>query len=289
MSKRTAKNTAAQIENVVLEGEIIAPVVEQITETNEPTEAELDAIETAEVQSEAYQAQASEIDEVNPDQAPAGDEPELLTDEPEQKTLAQMIEGIERDHAVAMQHHIAAEIDDRMDYESDKGNETIQRSLKSSRAKMTTDLLAAYAFAATSVDPSVFNVGRASTNRYNVYAIDKVADLARSLASGHFMKNAINRAVCRSLFTFRHSGERFTMEIAKAACSDKIRVSPAISRHLIRHTVSASTAPTQASSTMQALETLGIVKNVGTARGAVYELTDTAQARALEELCTKAA
>jgi hypothetical protein len=43
---------------------------------------------------------------------------------------------------------------------------------------------------------------------------------------------------------------------------------------LHRHTVSASTAPTQASSTMQALETLGLVKREGSVRNPTFTLTD---------------
>jgi ABC-type microcin C transport system duplicated ATPase subunit YejF len=54
--------------------------------------------------------------------------------------------------------------------------------------------------------------------------------------------------------------------------------------HLVRHTVSASTAPTQASSTMQALETLGVVKRSGSGKNPVFEVVDGPLTRKIEEL-----
>ncbi|AWV14862.1 hypothetical protein A3862_04550 [Methylobacterium sp. XJLW] len=56
----------------------------------------------------------------------------------------------------------------------------------------------------------------------------------------------------------------------------------AIRKHLLRHTVSASTAPTQASSTMQALETLGIVRREGSARNSTFHLTEAPVTQQLE-------
>ena len=58
----------------------------------------------------------------------------------------------------------------------------------------------------------------------------------------------------------------------------------AIRKVLIRHTVSASTAPTQASSTMQALATLGVVKAEGSTRNPVYKLTNHPVVEKLEVL-----
>lgn len=122
-------------------------------------------------------------------------------------------------------------------------------------------------------------------SRFNVYAFGKIADIARSLIDGTTLSNAINNAVVKSLFRCKKAGVGFTLEIAKAAASDKIRIDPTISRNLVRHTVSASTAPTQASSTMQALETLWVMRIQGSRRSPVYEVLDTPIAPALETMC----
>lgn len=171
--------------------------------------------------------------------------------------------------------------------EKDPSNHKIHDSLKASRSVLTKDA-ALQVLVAAETAPDFITQTSAEGKHYNVYAGQKVADLVQALHSG-VIKNAINNAITRSLFKFRAAGEKFTGEMAKAAASDKIRVQGQIAKLLIRHTVSASTAPTQMSSTMQALQTLGIVKNVGTRREPVYELTDTPQTRRLEEIVAKAA
>src|SRR5690606_11506121 len=145
--------------------------------------------------------------------------------------------------------------DERSDFEARKNpdNDSIQKSLKKSRSALQRHQVAAL-IAATNVRPDFINGSRSVGSAYNVYAIDKVADLVAGL-NGGFVRNAINLAVCKSLFRFRAAGETFTGEMARAAASDKLRVQGAIKAHLVRHTVSASTAPTQASSTMSALQT----------------------------------
>lgn len=149
-------------------------------------------------------------------------------------------------------------------------------------------LRAASVTLACNVDPAILNRSLHEGSRYNVYAIGKLADAIFALSGGQ-VSNAINNAVMRSLFRFRAAGKTFTGEMAKAAASDKIRVDAAVREHLVRHTVSASTAPTQASSTMQALETLGIVKRTGGTKNPTYELTDSPVVRKLEEVLAKAA
>ncbi|WP_372708705.1 hypothetical protein, partial [Klebsiella pneumoniae] len=134
---------------------------------------------------------------------------------------------------------------------------------------------------AAQVDPSFINRTLHDGSCYNVYAIDKVADAVKGLADG-VVSNAINRACMVSLFNMRKAGLPFTGEVAKACASDKHPIDLAIRKHLVRHTVSASTAPTQASSTMQALETLGIVKREGSSRNPTFTLTDAPIVQRLE-------
>lgn len=183
----------------------------------------------------------------------------------------------------AMAHKIAAEVDIRATFEDEKNpeNTSIQRTLKKVRSELVTKR-AARVMLATNTDPSFINRVLHDGSRYNVYALGKYADLVRSLVDGHGLNNAINNAVAKSLFRCKNAGIMFTGEIAKAAASDKIRLDPSIAKTLVRHTVSSSTAPTQASSTMSALQTLGVVKIEGSTRNPTYRVTENPIASFLE-------
>ena len=85
------------------------------------------------------------------------------------------------------------------------------------------------------------------------------------------------------------AGLAFDLEAAKGACSrDYVRKNPdriasALKRLLISHTVAAGTAPTQASSTRQALATLGVVRTNGAGKNPSYTLIDGPLTRKLQE------
>lgn len=159
-------------------------------------------------------------------------------------------------------------IDARAAFEVSKGNDKIGPKLDAIRKTMTTTR-AAQLMCVVNFDPAQLNREVHTGSRYNVYAIGKLADAIHGLTSDDAglhgaITNKINLACMRSLFAFRAEGIAFTGEMAKAAASDKIRIDAAVAKHLVRHTVSAVTAATQASSTMQALETLGVVSRTGT-------------------------
>lgn len=178
----------------------------------------------------------------------------------------------------------AAAIDAREAFERDKKGEghNILKTLANARKVMVTKR-AARVLLATSVDPQILNRSVHEGARYNVYAIGKLADVIFGVTEGGAMRNAINLACMRSLFACKREGVPFTLDTAKMAASDKIRTSDAVlKRILIRHTVSESTAPTQASSTMQAFETLGIVTRSGSAKNPTFTLTDTPLVQKLE-------
>lgn len=197
--------------------------------------------------------------------------------------------GISKNRIETARKKLAGAYETRAKVEREKNpeNDKIHDSLKASCNVLSKDVALRVLLAAEAA-PDFIMQSSSEGKHYNVYAGQKVADLVQALDSG-VMKNAINNAITRSLFAFRAAGEQFTGEMARAAASDKIRVQGQIAKMLVRHTVSASTAPTQMSSTMQALQTLGIVKNTGTRREPIYELTDTPQTRRLEEIVSKAA
>jgi hypothetical protein len=217
-------------------------------------------------------------------------EPEAVTepvhDEPaEPATFAEVLDSFAEEDIEAKVWATKRAVDERETFErrKDPDNTNIQRTLKKVRSALVT-MRAAKVLLATNVDPGhLLNRSVHDGSCYNVYALGKVADLVVALTGGE-MANAINIACMRSLFRFRAAGVPFTMEAAKGACSKQYRVDEAIRSHLVRHTVSPSTAPTQASSTMQALVTLGVVTTSGSGRNPTYTLTDTPLVRALEEV-----
>lgn len=180
---------------------------------------------------------------------------------------------------------IGHELSERTHFEelTDPENANIHRTLKKVRGSLERSHAARVMLAAC-LSPSFINRTLMEGSRFNVYSLDKVADIIDGLA-GSYLANKINRAIVPSLFKVTDAGYPFSNETAKAAASDKIRVSPELERLLTRHTVSASTAPTQVSSTMNALEVLGIVKINGSRKNATYQLLDTPQARHLRKVC----
>jgi hypothetical protein len=184
----------------------------------------------------------------------------------------------------AMVWAIKAEVDTREFFELQKNpeNANIQRTLKKVRSQLVTKR-AARVLLTCDVHPSFINRVLHDGSRYNVYALGKLSDVVYGLTGG-IVSNAINLACLRSLYAVHKAGQQFTMEIARACASNKIRIDPAIRQHLTQHTVSASTAPTQASSTMQALATLKAVTVMGSARAPIYTPADSPIALQLEAM-----
>lgn len=177
----------------------------------------------------------------------------------------------------------------RADFELAKNpeGEKMQANLKGYEKKLSA-LGACAVLIASRVDTDFINREVSAGNRFNVYAIDKVNDIVSALESG-VMRNAVNKAIMQSLFKFRAAGIAFTGVAAIAATSDKVKVEKALTALLVRHTVSAATAPTQSSSTMSALQTLGVVVNRGSKKFPEWQLTDTPQTRRLEAVLGMAA
>jgi hypothetical protein len=216
-------------------------------------------------------------------------EPEAVTEEvaegpAEDADFVELMDSATDSELESMLDETRTAIRHREAFEDDKNpdNANIHRTLKKVRSSLDRSW-AAKVMVAAKQNPSFINRMLMDGSCYNVYAIGKYGDLVDALA-GSGMRNAINIAITRSLFAFSKAGIAFTGEMAKAAASDKIKVADHLKKHLIRHTVSASTAPTQASSTMQALETLGIVAVEGSRKHPTYRLLSTPQRYRLEKV-----
>lgn len=202
----------------------------------------------------------------------------------EEAKLSALVEAVTAEDRTAKLKEIAANFEARKNFEKSEHpeNDSVQDRLKAYEKKMALPGIAAI-MVATKVDAGFINRSVTSGKRFNIYAIDKFNDLVHGLNSGT-LRNAVNVAVMKSLFRFRKAGIAFTGQMATAAVSDKVKVDKAMQQHLVRHTVSAATAPTQTSSTMNALEVLGVVKNTGSQKFPVWVLTDAPVTKRFEEL-----
>lgn len=246
-------------------------------------EIDHDAVD-AEIISDDEAEEAVHILQATEVQAPeATDTP--AEEQPPEPTFSDLIQAIDEEAADAMVHRINNAVTDRERFETLKSDTTGKTNIHSTLTKVRSSLVtkrAAKVFIACNVDPSFINREIHGGSKYNVYALGKIADIVRGL-TGDKVTNAINLACMRSLFRFRAAGVAFTLDMAKAACSKNIRVESAIAHHLVRHTVSPSTAPTQASSTMQALETLGVVEETGNKKNPTFSVTEHPVVKFLDE------
>jgi len=215
---------------------------------------------------EQLEAVVAELEE------PPADVP--ATKEDEAPTLAQLIARIDEEAAKLRVVQIADAVDRRSAFEIDKNgdNDNIHRTLKKVRTQLVT-LRAAKLFEAIHVPTGFINRSVHEGSQYNVYAMGKLADIVFGVTDG-VVANAINVACMKSLFAFNKAGVPFTMETAKAAASKNYArtLDASVRKHLISHTVAPGTAPTQASSTMQALVTLGVVTTNGSGKNPTYFL-----------------
>jgi hypothetical protein len=269
MAKKTTKTQIAALETETSNA-VQFMALDMLDEASAEAIVELEAIDEALIEDEAN------IDPVLEVQADG-----------EIQSFDDMMANISDEAKIEATVKMANAVDERADFELANGNDNIQKTLKKARAQLSSTRAGAVLLAC-GVTEAFVNRSVHDGKRYNVYAFGKLADAIVGLSGGE-ITNKINFAIMRSLFACRKAGITFTGELAKAAASDKIRVEGAVKAILIRHTVGASTAPTQASSTMQALETLGIVKRSGSHKNPTFELTDHPAVAKLEAVLAKAA
>ncbi|NKL08407.1 hypothetical protein GFL39_26415 [Rhizobium leguminosarum bv. viciae] len=297
--KNTAKNAPASAAELVSMEEFFSQaagaVADMGKEAEEIAAAELAAQAAAEeaarlAAEEAAKLAASEGGQEGTGQEPATNEDPATDGEPTAPTkrvegvLKEMKAEFEPEAKEGKKAEIVMSFDDRIAFEKAQPGLSSKMipNLEAEQKKMAT-IGAAGLFLAMDIDPGFINREVSTGSRFNVYALQKVNDLIVALDGG-FMQNAINKAIVQSLFNFRDAGIPFTGNAALAAVSDKVKADRAITKHLVRHTVSANTASTQKSSTMTALKTLGIVENTGARGNEVWTLTDTPATRRLEEI-----
>lgn len=182
--------------------------------------------------------------------------------------------------------HLSEEFDKRAEYEKQisPNNTSIQAKIVAARKKLIQPGIAALTLAAN-VDVDFINksVGGNATKRFNIYSVEKMADILHGMNSGR-IRNAVNRSIIQSLFRFQTAGAPFTAIAAQGAVSQNLTVDKSIKDLLVRHTASPGTAPTQSSSTMNALQALGAVTNSGSAKHPIWQLTEEPVVDRIREL-----
>lgn len=261
MSKISKSYTAKQF----AEANMMNDEADRLIAYTGTTDVETDFTDAEAIQMEAEDDAVIEAQEVVEAPAEAVQEPQAP-----QGTFEEILAAISDEDAIAMALSVVAAVDERAAFEKVSGNDNIQKALDKSRKQLGTPT-AARVLIACSVDPAMINRSVHEGKRYNVYALGKLSDAIYGLANGT-VNNAINIACMKSLFRFQAVGKEFTGEMAKAAASDKIKVDLGLKGLLVRHTVAPSTSSTQASSTMQALTTLGIVARTGSHKNPTFNL-----------------
>ena len=252
------------------------------------SDAELEILNDMIVAEEAPETQPEpsiEPEAVHEDEAPA----QAVADDEAPETFADITGALDPELVKQKVVAIGVSCLDRETFEAEKsaitGKDNIQGTLKKVRQNLVRTH-AARVMLAANVSEGFINRELHDGSRYNVYALHKFSDLVDAL-TGNKLSNAINIAVVRTLFNFSKARATFDKTVALAAASESlVRTVPVGQRSMVvSHTVGASTAPTQASSTMQALMTLGVVRITGgTTKNPVYTVNSNAQARALEEV-----
>lgn len=224
------------------------------------------------------------------DETPAEEEGEPVNDEPlltrhVPGDIKAMIENVTPEARQQKAEEILAEIQSRRENDTAGGRSMgpgKENSLKKAEKELAT-IGAAGFFCAVDIDPSFINRQVSGDGRFNVYALDKMRDLISGIGGG-FIQNPINRAVIASMLNFRDAGVPFTMQHMQAAISHDVKVERAVTKHLVRHTVAAGTAPTQSSQMSHALQVMGVVTASTIGRVTTFSLTDTPQTRRLEQV-----
>ena len=288
MARNKAKNTEVHVTEADIEALAAAEITQQNdTMSDEELLAALEvetapAVDVAQATAEAngsIEAMANEMA-----QAPAEEQAPAANSAEPPSSFTEVLDAVTTEEVEMMRAALIVSFKNRADFEheADATNDNIQKTLSKELAKhQLPNVLRA--LVAAGVDAQYVNVSEMGSKRRNVYALQKLSDLLYGAVTGH-IKNAINLAVVSSMAKLKDMTLPFTGEVAKACASDKFAVGADYKGVINRHTVAESTASTQASSTMTALEVLGVVTNIGTRNHPVYKLTETALAKRLVEV-----
>lgn len=172
-------------------------------------------------------------------------------------------------------------INARFDYETAKNadSHSMQKTLADLKKAMSVARIAEVMQAAN-VDAAFINRAERSNARFNVYAAEKVVNIARTLANVATL-NHYTRAIILSMSALEANQLTLTQKDAVAACSVAVKLTDAKrDKMLVKYQkhASANTASTQASSSLNALKTFNMIRESrDDANNAVFVLNESAK------------
>jgi hypothetical protein len=176
----------------------------------------------------------------------------------------------------------------RKEYEIAHGKDAsanIHKTLSKVRKSMTRDVVAT-CLLASNVDADFINASVRASNRFNVYAIEKVDNIACALLKAESV-NHYTRAILATALAFEKNDLVMTRDEARSACSLALKVKDAKREKLVskyKKHIDASTASTQSSSSLEALVTFNILARSKDDQGNdTFKTIDNEATRALIE------
>lgn len=188
----------------------------------------------------------------------------------------------DNDAISAYRDALHAAIDARAEYERAKNedNDTMQAKLKTFKRDTTHDAIVD-TFMLCNVSANTINHAMRSNARFNEKAFVKVINIARTLCKVDAL-NIYTRAIFDSIKAFEDAELALTESEARACCSADSKLSDKTRNKLLRKTAkvyNASTASTQASSTVQALRAFNVIREERDASGqTVFRLNRESEA-----------
>jgi hypothetical protein len=159
---------------------------------------------------------------------------------------------------------IALAFDARKSYEVSKNSEcdSMLATLKTLRETATNDVIANI-LAASNVDANFINKSERSNARFNVYAAEKVLNVALNVAQVKAL-NHYTRAILHAAIALEANETLLTYADAQSACSLKVKVKDAkrekiISKAKYQKNVELNTVTTQSSSSIAALKMFNVL------------------------------
>jgi hypothetical protein len=157
-----------------------------------------------------------------------------------------------------------AAFDSRVEYETAKNanNANMQKTLADMRKLFANDKIASIMLACN-VDANFINRNERNNARYNVYAAEKVANVARYLAKVASL-NHYSLAIIKTAHALERASLKMTHKDAARACTNDSKLSDKtreaiVSKCCYAKTVAANTTSTQSSSSINALQTFNVL------------------------------
>jgi hypothetical protein len=183
-----------------------------------------------------------------------------------------------------------AALDSRQAYETSKScADSMTANIAALRKSVTHSDIATVLLTAN-VDAEFINRSERSNNRYNIYAAQKVDNAARAVKNVATL-NHYTLACLRVAIAFEADASKLTHKDAVSACSASVKHSDAKREKIIKSLryashVAANTASTQASSSINALQSLNILSETRDASNVICYSVNRDSA-ALIALCAR--